>query len=57
MKYKALKNWTFKAGGQGTKKVYVVDKGKEYDIPVRCEQLEIDGVLELIKINSKKRGD
>ena len=49
MKYKALKNYLFKAGGQGNKKIYDVITGKVYDIPVRCVQLEKDGVLELVE--------
>ena len=54
MKYKALKKHTFKAGGQGTKKIYDVKVGKVYTIPVICNQLEDDGVLELIKEKAKR---
>lgn len=54
MKYKALKDWNFKAGGQGTKKIYDVQKGKTYDIPVECKQLEKDGILQLVKTEFKQ---
>lgn len=48
-KYKALKNHTFKCGTYDDKREYLVEKGKEYDIHVRCKQLELDGVLQLIE--------
>ena len=48
MKYKALRTYKFKAGTFDSKKEYDVEVGKIYDIPVRCVQLEKDGILQLV---------
>ena len=47
-KYKALKGGKFKAGPYNDKRDYEVEAGKEYVINVRVEQLEKDGILQLI---------
>ena len=49
MRYKSLKNYKFKAGTYNDKREYEVEVGKIYDIPVRCIQLEKDGILQLIE--------
>ena len=48
-KYKALKNYKFKAGTYNDKREYVVEEGKMYDILVKVPQLEKDGILQLIE--------
>lgn len=52
--YKVLKDYKFKAGAYNDKRDYSVEKGKDFVINIRIEQLEKDGILELIKPEVKK---
>ena len=46
--YNVLKDYKFKAGPFNNKKEYSVEKGKQLVINIRLEQLENDGILQLI---------
>ena len=51
--YNVLKDSTFKAGPYNDKKEYNVKKGQKLVVNQRLEQLEKDGILELVKTESK----